>query len=123
MTPLRLRKKSTSEVPGQSGRTSARLSNGEGVPGPDSCSAAKCCTDRLASTAKPYSLPFPHGAHQGHEAGWVLEADLKSFFGSLDHDWVLRFVEHRVGDPRLISFDPAVVESGRPGRWSRLSER
>jgi group II intron reverse transcriptase/maturase len=53
------------------------------------------------------------GAHQGlatlHEVisgrkvEWVLEADLKNFFGSLSHEWMLRFVEHRVGDPRLIS--------------------
>ena len=34
---------------------------------------------------------------------WILEADLKNFFGSLSHEWMLRFVEHRVGDPRLIS--------------------
>ena len=33
----------------------------------------------------------------------MLEADLKNFFGSLSHEWMLRFVEHRVGDPRLIS--------------------
>lgn len=39
----------------------------------------------------------------GRKVGWVLEADLKNFFGSLDHGWVLRFVEHRVGDPRLVS--------------------
>ena len=39
----------------------------------------------------------------GGKIGWVLEADLKNFFGSLNHDWVLRFVAHRVGDPRLIS--------------------
>jgi len=39
----------------------------------------------------------------GGKIGWVLEADLKNFFGSLDHDWVLRFVAHRVGDPRLIN--------------------
>ena len=32
-----------------------------------------------------------------------LEADLKNFFGSLDHQTILRFVAHRVGDPRLIS--------------------
>ena len=53
------------------------------------------------------------GAHQAlatlHEAiarrkvEWILEADLKNFFGSLSHDGMLRFVEHRVGDPRLIS--------------------
>jgi len=34
---------------------------------------------------------------------WVFEADLKNFFGSLDHGWLLRFVEHRVGDPRILS--------------------
>jgi RNA-directed DNA polymerase len=53
------------------------------------------------------------GAHQalatlheriaGGKIEWVLEADLKNFFGSLSHEWMLRFVEHRVGDQRLIS--------------------
>lgn len=33
----------------------------------------------------------------------MLEADLKNFFGSLSHEWMLRFVEHQLGDPRLIS--------------------
>jgi group II intron reverse transcriptase/maturase len=39
----------------------------------------------------------------GAKVEWVLEADLKNFFGSLSHTWMLRFVEHRVRDPRLIS--------------------
>ena len=39
----------------------------------------------------------------GSKVGWVLEADLKNFFGSLDHVDLLRFVELRVGDPRIIS--------------------
>ena len=39
----------------------------------------------------------------GEKVSWVLEADLKNFFGSLDHGWLLKFVEHRVGDPRIIS--------------------
>ena len=39
----------------------------------------------------------------GSKVGWVLEADLKNFFGSLEHGWLLRFVEHRVGDPRILS--------------------
>ena len=39
----------------------------------------------------------------GRKVEWILEADLKNFFGSLSHDWMLRLVEHRVGDPRLIS--------------------
>ena len=66
----------------------------------------------------------------GGMIGWVLEADLKNFFGSLNHDWVLRFVEHRVGDPRLINLirrwlkagvleDGAVhpERAGNPARW------
>lgn len=38
----------------------------------------------------------------GEKVGWVLEADLKNFFGSLNHGWLNRFVEHRVGDPRIL---------------------
>jgi group II intron reverse transcriptase/maturase len=38
----------------------------------------------------------------GKKVSWVLECDLKNFFGSLDHEWLLRFVKHRVGDPRII---------------------
>jgi group II intron reverse transcriptase/maturase len=48
----------------------------------------------------------------GSKVGWVLEADLKNFFGSLDHDWVLRFVEHRVGDPRVISLIRRWLKAG-----------
>jgi RNA-directed DNA polymerase len=48
----------------------------------------------------------------GGLTGWVLEADLKNFFGSLNHDWVLRFVEHRVGDPRLISLIRRWLKAG-----------
>jgi len=48
----------------------------------------------------------------GRKVGWVLEADLKNFFGSLDHGWLLRFVEHRVGDPRLISLIRRWLKAG-----------
>jgi RNA-directed DNA polymerase len=50
-----------------------------------------------------HALATLHEVIAGRKVGWVLEADLKNFFGSLDHGWVLRFVEHRVGDPRLVS--------------------
>ena len=58
----------------------------------------------------------------GGMISWVLEADLKNFFGSLSHDWVLRFVEHRVGDPRLISLIRRWLKAGL-GRRSGPSER
>ena len=62
------------------------------------------------------------GAHQalatlheriaGGKIEWVLEADIKNFFGSLSHEWMLRFVEHRVGDQRLISLIRRWLKAG-----------
>lgn len=48
----------------------------------------------------------------GGKVSWVLEADLKNFFGSLNHEWVLRFIEHRVGDPRVISLIRRWLKAG-----------
>ena len=33
---------------------------------------------------------------------WILDADLRSFFDTISHDWLVRFVEHRIGDRRVI---------------------
>ena len=48
----------------------------------------------------------------GKKVSWVLEADIKNFFGSLDHGWLERFVEHRVGDPRIISLIRRWLKAG-----------
>lgn len=32
----------------------------------------------------------------------ILDADIRSFFDEVSHDWLIRFVEHRIGDPRII---------------------
>lgn len=33
---------------------------------------------------------------------WVLDADIRSFFDTIDHGWMQRFIEHRIGDSRLV---------------------
>jgi RNA-directed DNA polymerase len=33
---------------------------------------------------------------------WVLDADIRGFFDNISHDWMMRFVEHRIGDPRML---------------------
>lgn len=33
---------------------------------------------------------------------WVLDADIRSFFDTIEHEWLRRFVEHRIGDRRLV---------------------
>jgi len=33
---------------------------------------------------------------------WVLDADIQGFFETLDHEWLVRFLEHRVADRRVL---------------------
>ena len=33
---------------------------------------------------------------------WIVDADIRSFFDSIDHAWMMRFVEHRIGDTRML---------------------
>jgi RNA-directed DNA polymerase len=33
---------------------------------------------------------------------WVLDADIQSFFDTISHDWLIKFVEHRIADTRVI---------------------
>ena len=59
-----------------------------------------------------HALATLNEAIAGGKVGWVLEADLKNFFGSLSHQWVLAFVEHRVGDARMISLIRRWLKAG-----------
>jgi RNA-directed DNA polymerase len=36
------------------------------------------------------------------KVSWILDADIQNFFGSVSQDWLVRFVEHRIGDKRII---------------------
>jgi group II intron reverse transcriptase/maturase len=33
---------------------------------------------------------------------WILDADIAGFFDTVSHEWLIRFVEHRVGDRRVL---------------------
>jgi group II intron reverse transcriptase/maturase len=39
---------------------------------------------------------------QTREVNWVLDADIRSFFDMLDHGCLVKFVEHRIGDRRVV---------------------
>ncbi len=36
------------------------------------------------------------------KVNWVLDADIRDFFSSLDHRWLVRFLEHRIADERVL---------------------
>ncbi|WP_052812996.1 group II intron reverse transcriptase/maturase [Desulfonatronum thioautotrophicum] len=33
---------------------------------------------------------------------WILDADIQKYFDSIDHEWMLKFLEHRIKDKRII---------------------
>ncbi|MGH7706918.1 MAG: group II intron reverse transcriptase/maturase [Vulcanimicrobiaceae bacterium] len=33
---------------------------------------------------------------------WIIDADLRAYFDTVNHDWLIRFLEHRIGDQRVI---------------------
>jgi RNA-directed DNA polymerase len=36
------------------------------------------------------------------KVNWILDADIRSFFDEISQEWLIRFLEHRIGDPRII---------------------
>jgi RNA-directed DNA polymerase len=41
-------------------------------------------------------------AIKAKKVGWILDADISRFFDTIDHQWMIRFIKHRVGDRRII---------------------
>src|SRR3979490_2084845 len=42
----------------------------------------------------------------------ILDADIRSFFDTVDQKWMIRFVEHRIGDPRIIRLIQKWMKAG-----------
>lgn len=39
---------------------------------------------------------------QRRKVNWILDADFRSFFDTVSHEWLVRFLEHRIGDERIL---------------------
>ena len=78
-------------------------------------------------------LDFSYGFRAGHSqhdaldalatgihrrrVNWVLDADIRGFFDQLDHEWLVKFVEHRIADRRVVRLiqkwlNAGVLENG-----------
>ena len=42
----------------------------------------------------------------------ILDADIRSFFDAVSQDWLIRFLEHRIGDPRIIRLIQKWLKAG-----------
>jgi len=55
---------------------------------------------------------------------WVLDADIRDFFGQLDHAWVEKFFEHRIADKRVLRLIAKWLKAGviEDGEWQAVDE-
>jgi RNA-directed DNA polymerase len=54
------------------------------------------------------------------KVNYVLDADIRGFFDNLDKSWLIKFVEHRVADPRILRLIQKWLNAGvmEEGKWS-----
>ena len=53
------------------------------------------------------------------KVNWILDADVRSFFDEISQQWLVRFLEHRIGDRRIIRLIQKMAQGGHPGRRGR----
>lgn len=54
----------------------------------------------------------------------MLDADIRGFYDAIDHGWLLRFLEHRIADRRVLRLIRKWLKAGviENGEWSETRE-
>jgi group II intron reverse transcriptase/maturase len=58
------------------------------------------------------------------KVNWVLDGDISSFFDGIDHEWLGKFIEHRIADQRVVRLIRKWLNAGvlEEGRWKSSEE-
>ncbi len=53
------------------------------------------------------------------KVNWVLDADLSGYFDTIDHGWLIRMLEHRIADKRVVRYIIRCLKAGimEDGHW------
>jgi RNA-directed DNA polymerase len=89
-----------------------------GIPALEDKIVQKAMVEVLNSIYETDFLGFSYGFRPGRSAhnaldalyvgfmkrkvNWVLDADIRDFFNAIDHGWLIRFIEHRIADKRIV---------------------
>src|SRR5215472_9387361 len=59
----------------------------------------------------------------GKKVNWVLDADIRGFFDNIDHGWLLKFLEHRIADRRILRLIQQWLRAGvsEDGQWTETA--
>jgi RNA-directed DNA polymerase len=60
----------------------------------------------------------------GKNVNWVLDADFSDYFSSLDHQWLVKFLEHRIADKRVLRLAQKWLAAGviEDGSWTAFED-
>jgi group II intron reverse transcriptase/maturase len=55
------------------------------------------------------------------KVNWILDADIRGFFDNLSHAWLIKFVEHRIADRRILRLIQQWWRAGvsEEGKWTK----
>jgi RNA-directed DNA polymerase len=58
------------------------------------------------------------------KVNWILDADIKGFFDHVQHDWLIKFLEHRIADKRVVRLIRKWLKVGalQQGEWLATEE-
>jgi len=58
------------------------------------------------------------------KVNWIIDADIRGFFDTLNHGWLVKFIEHRIGDSRVVRLIQKWLRAGvmEQGRWQAVYE-
>jgi RNA-directed DNA polymerase len=58
------------------------------------------------------------------KVNWIVDLDIRSFFDKIGHDWMIKFVEHRIGDRRIVRLIQKWLKAGvmEDGQWFGTEE-
>lgn len=67
------------------------------------------------------ALDAIHVAISSKKVSWVLDADVQGFFDNISHEWLIKFIEHRITDSRIIRLVKKFLRAGvsEDGQWSK----
>jgi RNA-directed DNA polymerase len=55
------------------------------------------------------------------KVNWMVDADIRGFFDNLSHEWLVKFIEHRIADRRIVRLIQKWLRAGvsEEGKWSK----
>jgi RNA-directed DNA polymerase len=58
------------------------------------------------------------------KVNWVLDADIRDCYGSFSHEWMVKFLQHRIGDRRILRLIQRWLRAGvlEDGEWSETEK-